>query len=97
MVAVAYKRLTGKTLLFWKSGRLREVVAQGGSTVIKAKNTKGTLYSWHEIFVRGLCGNLVGILCFKFRNGDVLVGNNCLRRRTSRAQSFETVANIQRN
>ena len=44
MVAVAYRRksftrgsnckaLTGKVLVFWMSGRLREVVAHGGSTV----------------------------------------------------------------
>ena len=46
MVAVAYRRwsftrgsnckaLTGKVLVFWIDGRLREVVAHGGSTVQK--------------------------------------------------------------
>ena len=45
MVAVAYRRwlftrgynckaLTGKILVFWIGGRLREVVAHGGSTVV---------------------------------------------------------------
>ena len=45
-VAVAYRKwsftrgsnckaLTGKILLFWIGGRLREVVAHGGSTVLK--------------------------------------------------------------
>ena len=44
LVAVAYERwsltrgsnysdLTGEILVFWKSGRLRELVARGGSTV----------------------------------------------------------------
>jgi len=28
-----YSELTGETLVFWKSGRLREVVAQGGPTL----------------------------------------------------------------
>ena len=28
-----YSDLTGKILVFWKSGRSREVVARGGSTV----------------------------------------------------------------
>ena len=45
MVAVAYRRwsftrgsnfnaLTGKVLVFWIGGRLREVVARGGLTVL---------------------------------------------------------------
>ena len=48
VVAVAYKRclfiraskysdLTGKLVVFWKTGRLGEVVATGGSTVLKTK------------------------------------------------------------
>ena len=32
-----YSDLTGRNLVFWKSGRLEEVVALGGSTVFKKK------------------------------------------------------------
>ena len=71
MVAVAYSRwsvaigsnskaLTGKILVFWIGGRLREVVAHGGSTVFgdliylrlasyKPRHKNITIH--HEVFV----------------------------------------------
>ena len=38
-----YSDLTWKLLVFWKTGRLREVVATGGSTVCREENNTNSI------------------------------------------------------